>query len=442
VRDRARAARLCLVALLRAAPGLTLLSMVLVSAQYAAPPVAAYGVALVVDGVGRSASGLLAQGIALLAAVYAGHHILAGFGEAVSGVLDGHIHGAIHSDLLATTARIPGIAHHEDSDIADRVAVVRGRARDMAGGSWQLVSAVATAVSTATVVILLAHTESFLLVLVPLSTARVWAATAGARPRHIATERSTPWARRAEALAGIAAQARCGLEVRVLGLRARDLRDIEAGSWRSRVSTAFQDFVKFEFTARESVGIGDLDHLVDDRALTAALARAGADTVVGRLPHGLGTQLGTRFEDGVDLSEGQWQRVALARAFMRPGPLLLVLDEPASALDPLAERELANRLIAAGRRRSAGIGAITVVVSHRMSTAQLADLIVLVDRGHAVEVGTHAKLLAAGEVYAYLYASQARALETSAVEEPGVGPAPERGESGADADSKLTDFPR
>jgi ATP-binding cassette subfamily B protein len=175
------------------------------------------------------------------------------------------------------------------------------------------------------------------------------------------------------------------------------------------VSAAFQNFVKFEFTARTSVGLGDLPRLDDDRAVVSALRRADALAVVDRLPRGLDTQLGTRFEGGTDLSQGQWQRLALARAFMRPDPVLLLLDEPAAALDPAAEEALLRTFTGAARAAAAHSGAITVLVTHRISSARLADLVVVLEHGRVVETGSHAALLSAGGRYAELHELQARA---------------------------------
>ena len=134
---------------------------------------------------------------------------------------------------------------------------------------------------------------------------------------------------------------------------------------------------------------------------------AGATDVVAALPRGAATQLGRTF-GGTDLSEGQWQKLALARGRMRAEPLVLVLDEPNSALDPDSERR-PPRPPERHRRRRPGRGAITVLVSHRLSMARPADVIVVMDGGRITEIGSHDDLMARRELYAELYGLQARA---------------------------------
>jgi ATP-binding cassette subfamily B protein len=184
------------------------------------------------------------------------------------------------------------------------------------------------------------------------------------------------------------------------------LRRIDPQSWRARVAGAFQDFFRFEFLARQSVGVGDLPRAEDDAAVTSAVERAGAEDVVRRLVAGLDTQLGPTWPEGVDVSFGQWQKLALARGFMRESPLLLVLDEPTAALDAETEHALFERY-AAAMRAASGQGRITILVSHRFSTVRMADLIVVLDGARVVEVGSHADLLAARGTYAELYGIQA-----------------------------------
>jgi ATP-binding cassette, subfamily B, bacterial len=186
-----------------------------------------------------------------------------------------------------------------------------------------------------------------------------------------------------------------------------DLHCFPVADWQARVSTAFQDFARFEFLLRETVGLGQVARIAEGPAVEAALARAGADDVPSALPRGLETQLGRAWEGGVELSGGQWQKLALGRAMMRPAPLLVVFDEPTAALDAPTEHALFERLAAAARAGESA-GTVTLLVTHRFSTVRMADLIVVLDRGRVVEIGSHRDLVAAGGLYAELYELQAR----------------------------------
>ena len=187
-----------------------------------------------------------------------------------------------------------------------------------------------------------------------------------------------------------------------------DLARIDADGWRARLGGAFQDFVRYEFFARNTVGLGDLVRMDEIPALQTAIARGGADDVLAKLPSGLDTQLGPTWDDGVELSFGQWQKLALARGFMRDDPLLLVLDEPTAALDAETEHALFERFAAAAHD-ARNEGRVTVLVSHRFSTVRMADLIVVLDGAHVVETGTHDELMSRGGLYAELYTIQANA---------------------------------
>ena len=186
------------------------------------------------------------------------------------------------------------------------------------------------------------------------------------------------------------------------------LARMPADAWRARLAGAYQDFFRFEFRARHTVGIGDVVRIDDTGAVSSAVERAGADDVVAHLSDGLETQLGPTWPDGVEVSFGQWQKLALARGFMRDGPLVLVLDEPTAALDAETEHALFERY-AAGARGVSDDGRITILVSHRFSTVRMADLIVVLDGARVVEVGGHEELLARGGQYAELYSIQAAA---------------------------------
>ena len=187
----------------------------------------------------------------------------------------------------------------------------------------------------------------------------------------------------------------------------KPLARMSADEWRARLAGAFQDFFRFEFRARQSIGLGDVPRLDDEPAVVRAMDRAGADDVVQRLKDGLDTQLGVSWTDGVDVSFGQWQKLALARGFMRDRPLLLVLDEPTAALDAETEHALFERYAAAAQ--GASDGRITVLVSHRFSTVRMAQLIVVLDGARLVEIGSHEELMARGGQYSELYNIQAAA---------------------------------
>ncbi|MGW5363578.1 ABC transporter ATP-binding protein [Actinopolymorpha pittospori] len=186
-----------------------------------------------------------------------------------------------------------------------------------------------------------------------------------------------------------------------------DLAGIDVHQWRQRLSAAFQDFARLEFTAHHTVGLGDLPRFDDIQAVGSALDRAGASDVLPHLPDGADTRLGSSWDNGVELSTGQWQKLALGRALMRERPLLVFFDEPTASLDAQTEHGLFERYAATARSGS-DRGMVTVLVSHRFSTVRTADLIVVVDDGEVSEVGSHEELLARTGPYAELYDLQAR----------------------------------
>jgi ATP-binding cassette subfamily B protein len=193
----------------------------------------------------------------------------------------------------------------------------------------------------------------------------------------------------------------------------RPMSQIDPDAWRGTLSGIFQDFARFQFRVWENIGVGDIDRLHERDAVHRAVARANAETTVRQLPDGLDTQLGRDF-DGVEPSVGQWQTLALTRGFMRPAPVLVVLDEPTAALDAQAEHELFTYFAERARANAAEHGTTTLLVSHRFSTVRMADLIVVIDRGEIVEVGAHDQLVTAGGSYAELYRMQADAYTTDA----------------------------
>ncbi len=186
------------------------------------------------------------------------------------------------------------------------------------------------------------------------------------------------------------------------------LEAMDVDEWRRRTSAAFQDFVRMELLAMETVGVGDLPRIDDAPAVELALARSDATSVVDALPDRLATRVGRSFEGGVDLSSGQWQRLALGRGMMREVPLLLVLDEPTASLDALTEAALFERYVQASKSAGSASGAITLLVSHRFSTVRMADLILVLHDGKIIEAGSHEALLARNGLYAELFELQAR----------------------------------
>ncbi|QYN36991.1 ABC transporter ATP-binding protein/permease [Pseudonocardia sp. DSM 110487] len=186
-----------------------------------------------------------------------------------------------------------------------------------------------------------------------------------------------------------------------------DVREYDPASLRERIGTVFQDFMEYDLTAAENVGLGDVARIDDRAAVRDAGERAGVDAVLDGLPRGYDTMLSRMFAgeadggSGVDLSGGQWQRIALARMFMRPDPNLLILDEPSAGLDADAEHEVHERLLA---RRT---GVTSVLISHRLNAVSMADAIVVLSGGRIVESGDHAGLLAADGEYARMFRRQA-----------------------------------
>ena len=179
-----------------------------------------------------------------------------------------------------------------------------------------------------------------------------------------------------------------------------DLNELAPDGWYRRFGTVFQDFVRYQTTVRENIVFGWLEGRDDTRALAATVARSGADEVVAALPDGLDTPLGKEFQAGVDLSVGQWQKLAIARAYFRPANIL-VLDEPASALDARAEAAVYEHFA-----RMAEASTV-LLISHRLGSCRIADRILVLREGALVEQGTHAELLAADGEYAVLYRLQA-----------------------------------
>ncbi len=182
----------------------------------------------------------------------------------------------------------------------------------------------------------------------------------------------------------------------------KDLRSYSLAYVRSRIAVVMQDYARFPSTVRENVGFGDLLSLSDDTAINEAISEAGISAKVNSLEQGLETPLGKQLEDGIDLSGGQWQRIAIARALMRLSTAeVLIFDEPTAALDPKTEHEIYSifRQIAAGKT--------TIVISHRLGLAKIADRIAVMENGKIAEIGTHDELIELGGIYCSMFTRQA-----------------------------------
>ncbi len=188
-----------------------------------------------------------------------------------------------------------------------------------------------------------------------------------------------------------------------------DIRDIELSSLRQNIGIIFQDFIRLHFTAKENITIGNIEYVTTendhngqlDQKIKIAAEKSLASEVIETLPEGLDQMLGRRFDNGMDLSGGQWQKIALARAYMRDAQLL-ILDEPTSALDARAEHQVFHRFTELMDGKSA------VIISHRFSTVRVADRILFLEMGELVEEGSHEELMVLDGRYAELYNLQAK----------------------------------
>ena len=179
-----------------------------------------------------------------------------------------------------------------------------------------------------------------------------------------------------------------------------DLREYSLEDLHSHIGVIFQDFMRFEMTARENISVGRVDRPHQQADIESAAHKSLADTVVSKLADGYDQMLGRRFEGGVELSGGEWQKIALARAYLRDAQLL-ILDEPTAALDARSELEVFERFAELTE------GKMALLISHRFSTVRMADRIVVLEGGRLIEEGNHQQLMARAGVYAGMFEMQA-----------------------------------
>jgi len=188
-------------------------------------------------------------------------------------------------------------------------------------------------------------------------------------------------------------------------LDGRDLTTWDPEQLRKRFGVLFQDFNKYQLKLRENIGLGSVEHLLDEPRIERAAERGGASELLHTLPGGLDAALGHWFEKGSELSGGQWQKVALARAFMREDADILVLDEPTAALDAESEHAVFERF------RELATGRTTIVISHRFPTVRMAKSIIVLEQGQIVERGSHEFLLEKNGKYARMFKLQAQGYQ-------------------------------
>jgi ATP-binding cassette subfamily B protein len=179
-----------------------------------------------------------------------------------------------------------------------------------------------------------------------------------------------------------------------------DLREYDLEDLHREIGVIFQDFMRYEMTARENIAVGRVENIDDLELLQSAARKSLADHTIERLPQGYEQMLGRRFEQGVDLSGGEWQKVALARAYLRDAQLL-ILDEPTAALDARSEYEVFQRF------SELTAGKMALFISHRFSTVRSADRILVLENGKIAEEGTHDQLARLGGRYAEMFEMQA-----------------------------------
>ncbi len=180
-----------------------------------------------------------------------------------------------------------------------------------------------------------------------------------------------------------------------------NIKDLSLEEWHKHVGALFQDFIKYQFTFKENVYFGNLDEKNNEKLLRDSITKSGADKFVDDLPKNIDQVVGKMFDDGIDLSGGQWQKLALARAFFRNAPIL-ILDEPTSAIDAKAEYEIFENVQKLQKDKT------VLIISHRFSTVRNADRILVLEEGKIIEEGSHEKLMKEKGLYEELFNIQAK----------------------------------
>lgn len=192
-----------------------------------------------------------------------------------------------------------------------------------------------------------------------------------------------------------------------------DIREFDPSEFRQRISIVFQDFMRYDLTAQENIGFGDINHLNNIELIRKAARRAGIDELLVKLPQGYQTVLSrwlVEKDKSVDLSGGEWQKVAIARMFMRQSSLF-ILDEPTASLDSISENEIYNHFIKIANAKT------SLIISHRYSTVRRADMVALLDEGSIIEYGAPNLLIAEGKEYAKLFRSHVKKEISSCFEQ-------------------------
>jgi len=180
-----------------------------------------------------------------------------------------------------------------------------------------------------------------------------------------------------------------------------NIKEIELDEWHKQIGALFQDYIKYQFTFKENVYLGDLTKTNEEKFLKEAIEKSGANKYLDTLPNNIDQVVGKMFGGGIDLSGGQWQKLALARAFFRDAPIL-ILDEPTSAIDAKAEYEIFQKVGELQKDKT------VIIISHRFSTVRNADRILVLEGGKIIEEGNHEKLMKKDGLYAELFNIQAQ----------------------------------